>query len=84
MHTILVIEDDEILCESVAELLTLEGFRAIGALDGIAGLERIQEEHPDLILCDVDMPRLNGFGVLEALRADPDLAKIPFLFDRAL
>jgi two-component system, sensor histidine kinase and response regulator len=80
MKKILVIEDQKILREELLDLLTLEKFRAIGAENGEVGLELAQNEQPDLILCDVSMPALDGHGVLLALRQSPTTATIPFIF----
>lgn len=80
MTAILIIEDDEILQENLIELLELEGFSTLSASDGIDGLRLIQDQPPDLILCDVMMPNLDGFGVLVELRSDPATSHIPFIF----
>jgi two-component system sensor histidine kinase/response regulator len=80
MTTILVIEDQFPIRENLLELLELEDYTAIGAEDGLAGLQLAQEYLPDLIICDVLMPKLDGFGVLSHLRADPTTAAIPFIF----
>jgi signal transduction histidine kinase len=77
---ILVIEDEAILREEVIEWLTLEGYEATGAADGIAGVGAAFHHRPDLIICDVTMPRLDGYGVLLELRANPATADIPFIF----
>jgi len=76
---ILVIEDDP-NWRSLLELrLEGDGHTVFAAADGVAGLA-LAAESPDVILCDIDMPRLNGFGVLEALRQQPGLRDIPFIF----
>jgi CheY-like chemotaxis protein len=80
MIKILVIEDEESVRENILELLEVEGFNAIVAENGCIGLAYAQQQHPDLILCDIRMPELDGYGVLTALRASPATAKIPFLF----
>ena len=80
MAKVLVIEDDPVLLENTLELLQLEGFNAIGAENGCKGIEEALAQIPDLILCDVLMPRLDGYGVLEALRADPTTNRIPLVF----
>lgn len=80
MKKILVIEDEPEMLRNMATILKMEGFSAIQAVDGKRGIEAAQREHPDLILCDVMMPELDGYGVLEALRADATLAGIPFIF----
>ncbi len=80
MTKVLVIEDEEILRESILNILEIEGVNAIGAEDGRSGLQMAKEFVPDLILCDVRMPELNGYEVLRALRQDPIVANIPFIF----
>ncbi|NEO73719.1 response regulator [Moorena sp. SIO3H5] len=80
MNKILVIEDEIFIRENLIELLEIEGFEAQGAENGVEGVQLVQQEPPDLILCDVMMPELDGYGVLEALRQDPATAKIPFMF----
>lgn len=80
MRTILVIEDSEPIREELVEILRLEGFRVVASSDGREGVEAARREHPDLILCDVMMPNLDGFGTLAAIRGDPVLATTPFVF----
>ncbi|NEP02063.1 MAG: response regulator [Symploca sp. SIO2E9] len=80
MKKILVIEDEIFIRDNLIELLEIEGFEAVGADNGEQGVLFAQQQHPDLILCDVMMPELDGFGVLEQLRQDPVTAKIPFMF----
>lgn len=79
MKRVLVIEDEEILRESILTILQAQGFRAIGAENGHRGLDRVKEFRPDLILCDVRMPGLDGYEVLKSLRQDPVTAKTPLL-----
>jgi diguanylate cyclase (GGDEF)-like protein len=80
MKKILVIEDEEFVRENIVELLDAEGFEVIGAEDGRMGLNLARAMVPDLILCDVMMPELDGYGVLTALRQDSILAAVPFIF----
>jgi diguanylate cyclase (GGDEF)-like protein len=80
MKKILVIEDEEFVRENIVELLDAEGFEVIGAEDGRMGLNLAKAMVPDLILCDVMMPELDGYGVLTALRQDSILAAVPFIF----
>ena len=77
---ILVIDDEASIRVNVMRVLRLEGYVAREAENGVAGLASARAEKPDLILCDVMMPELDGFGVLSALRADPATANIPFIF----
>jgi len=80
MKTILLIEDEPQMRRNVLRMLELEGYQAIGAEDGIQGVEAATRERPDLILCDVSMPGLDGHGVLAKLRENPLTATIPFIF----
>jgi CheY-like chemotaxis protein len=80
MTKVLVIEDQEILRESILNILNERGFSTIDAGDGRRGLQLAKEFGPDLILCDVRMPELDGYEVLRSLRQDPLTATIPFLF----
>ncbi|EDX78164.1 hypothetical protein MC7420_7902 [Coleofasciculus chthonoplastes PCC 7420] len=80
MVKILVIEDEESVRENILELLDAEGFDAIIAENGQKGLHLAQQHDPDLILCDVLMPEMDGYGVLSALRSQGKTATIPFLF----
>jgi signal transduction histidine kinase len=81
MAKILVIDDDSVIRQSLFDGLTLYGdYNVTVAEDGIDGLEIARKQHPDLIVCDVDMPRLDGHGVIETLQEDPLFAKTPFIF----
>jgi DNA-binding response OmpR family regulator len=80
MRKILVIEDEPQMRRNILTILAMENFEALGAENGRVGLEMARTRHPELILCDVMMPELDGYGVLKALRADPATTQIPFLF----
>ena len=80
MKKILVIEDEDFVRENILELLDVEGFEAIGAENGQVGVNLAKGIIPDLILCDVMMPGLDGYGVLRAIRQDALTASIPFIF----
>ncbi len=80
MKTVLVIEDEPEMRRNIARLLKLEGYQAVVAENGAAGLARAKESRPDLILCDVMMPEMDGHDVLRALRADASLRSVPFIF----
>ncbi|HCE16310.1 MAG TPA: hypothetical protein DEQ80_00485 [Anaerolinea thermolimosa] len=84
MTRILVIEDEKRVLENIIELLDAEGFETCGACDGEQGFQKILSEHPDLILCDVRMPRLDGLGLLARISKIQNLAHIPFIFLTAL
>jgi signal transduction histidine kinase len=77
---VLVIEDDIRWRTWVEANLESAGHKVHSAPDGLAGLEMVAKVKPDIILCDIEMPRLNGFGVLEALRQQPGLSDIPLVF----
>ncbi len=80
MKKILVIEDNAEVRENLEEILELYGYEVSLAEDGKVGVEKAMNEMPDLILCDVMMPRLDGFGVLNILSKRTDTAGIPFIF----
>jgi diguanylate cyclase (GGDEF)-like protein len=80
MTTILVIEDMDALREEIAEILSFEGFAVLTAANGRIGVELAEKHHPDLVVCDIAMPELDGYGTLSALRANPQTATTPFIF----
>ena len=80
MKRILVIDDDPRLRQQCVELLKLEGYEVAEARNGREGIERARREPPDLVLCDITMPEMNGHRVLETLRAEPRTAHLPFVF----
>lgn len=77
---ILVIEDEQAVRENLLELLAAENFEVFGASNGKSGIELAKAHQPDLIICDVMMPELDGFGVLSCLRSSLETATIPFIF----
>jgi DNA-binding NarL/FixJ family response regulator len=80
MKKILVIEDEPEMRRNLTTILRLEEFRPLDAENGRIGVEMAKREKPDLILCDVMMPEMDGYGVIAALRADADTVAIPFIF----
>lgn len=80
MPTVLVIEDEAPLRANLARILSAEGYQVVVAADGDEGVQRVRETRPDAVICDILMPRLDGFGVLAALRSRPETAAIPFIF----
>jgi len=80
MKKILVIDDNADIRENTAEILMLAGYQSITAENGKNGVELALKEHPDLIVCDIMMPELDGYGVLHLLKKNPETEKIPFLF----
>lgn len=81
---ILVIEDNPEMRENIAELLELAGYHVTQAANGVEGLSQLREQQPNLVLCDIMMPQLDGFGVLRAMENFPHLAGTPFVFLTAL
>lgn len=77
---ILVIEDTESLREDILEIIECLHFEAIGAENGMIGLQLAEEHLPDLIICDIMMPKLDGYGVFKSLRTNQKTARIPFIF----
>jgi len=84
MSTILVIEDEALIRESICDVLSLNGYKTESEPDGELGLKRAFSLKPDLILCDINMPKISGLDVLKAIRADDALKHIPFVFLTAL
>lgn len=80
MKNILIIEDNLEVRENTAEILELAGYKVFTAENGKVGVEVAIEEKPDLILCDIMMPVLDGYGVLHLLTKNPETAAIPFIF----
>lgn len=80
MRTILIIEDDLALRENTAELLELENYRVLSAPNGKIGVVMAKKNLPDIILCDIMMPEVDGYGVLEAVSKDSKTQHIPFIF----
>lgn len=80
MKRILLIEDNEAMRENTAEILELAGYEVLTAENGKVGVRQAKEVKPDLILCDVMMPEMDGYGVLRMLGRDTETAHIPFIF----
>ncbi|HXU78231.1 MAG TPA: response regulator, partial [Methylomirabilota bacterium] len=80
MKKILLIEDQPQMRRNIATILEMEGFEVATAENGRRGVELARSANPDLILCDVMMPELDGYGVLKAVREDEATATIPFVF----
>ena len=79
-HTILVIEDERGTRTSLKNFLTSEGYKVITAENGRLGVELAQDNIPDLVICDIMMPELDGYDVLRILQAEPKTSNIPFIF----
>lgn len=80
MKSVLVIDDNKDIRENTAEILELAGYRTITAENGKKGVELAVREKPDVIVCDIMMPELDGYGVLHLLRKNSDAQNIPFIF----
>ncbi|NDJ62743.1 MAG: hybrid sensor histidine kinase/response regulator [Chloroflexi bacterium] len=77
---ILVVEDAQSLRKDILEMLSFEGFEVIGAENGKEGVEQAYKQLPNLIICDIMMPVMDGFQVLHELRKNPVMATVPFIF----
>lgn len=80
MKKILVIEDEPEMRRNITTILRLEGFAPVAAENGRIGVQLANKEKPDLILCDVMMPELDGYGVIKAVHNEPATMNIPFIF----
>jgi CRP-like cAMP-binding protein/CheY-like chemotaxis protein len=80
MKSILVIDDNADIRDNTAEILDLGGYKTFTAENGKKGVEMAMKEKPDVIVCDIMMPELDGYGVLHLLRKNPDTQNIPFIF----
>lgn len=80
MNTILVIEDNLELRENTAELLELNGYKVITAINGKSGFELAKRNRPDVVICDLMMPDTDGLGFLQLVKADSTLEDIPMIF----
>lgn len=80
MTKILVIEDEPSIREELADWLQLEGYKVYEAADGCSGLAAAETHLPDLIICDIHMPKMDGYTVLLEMRANPRLNLVPFIF----
>lgn len=77
---ILLIEDNDAMRENIAEILELAGYKVQTAPNGKEGIAQVQKQKPDLIICDIMMPELDGYGVLHLLSRQEEFASIPFIF----
>src|SRR5690606_21078711 len=80
MKTILLIEDDTALRENTAELLELSGYKVSTAPNGKIGIEKAKQDPPNIIICDIMMPEVDGYGVLDAMTSEESTRHIPFIF----
>ena len=79
MAKVLIVEDEETLARTLADKLRGDGYTAITAHDGEAGLDRVREEHPDLLVLDIMLPKLDGLSLCRIVRRDPATAHIPII-----
>jgi DNA-binding NarL/FixJ family response regulator len=80
MSKIVVIEDQPQMRRNIAFMLEMEQFEVFAAENGREGLELVRQHKPDLVICDVMMPQVDGYAVLEQLRKEPETATLPFIF----
>ncbi|HEX4849461.1 MAG TPA: response regulator, partial [Puia sp.] len=80
MRSLLIIDDHDDIRENIAEILDLAGYKTYTAENGKKGVEAAIRERPDLIICDVMMPELDGYGVLHLLKKNIQTENIPFIF----
>lgn len=79
MKVVLVIEEDEQMRENIIEILELSGYCVEIALDGLEGLQKVFEVIPDLVICNVSLPGISGYEVVESVRMSPEFSEIPFI-----
>lgn len=84
MKTILLIEDNNDILENLTEYLEMEGYRIIVAINGVRGIEMAKEYLPDLIICDVLMPEMDGYEALKVLLQTAQIHHIPFIFSTSM
>ena len=80
MLSVLVIDDNADIRDNTAEILELAGYISLTAENGKKGVETALREKPDIIICDIMMPELDGYGVLHLLQKNADTRNIPFIF----
>lgn len=80
MKKILIIEDNQAILENTAEILELSKYEVYTASNGLQGIDQAVAKKPDLILCDIMMPILDGYGVLHLVQKNHDLKETPFIF----
>lgn len=80
MRTVLIIEDNQEIRENTSEILELAGFRVLNAENGSEGIRVAASSSPDLILCDIMMPGIDGYEVIRQLKNNPATTSIPFIY----
>ncbi len=76
---VLIVDDEKAAGEGLRDLLAAEGYETVAEPDGVAGLKRVEEFLPSVVITDVLMPRMDGFGLLQAIRNDPRLSTLPVI-----
>ena len=77
--TVLTVDDSRTMRDMLMLALKDAGYRVVQAEDGVEGLEVLQAENPDIVITDINMPRMDGFGFIEGMRADPAFSAVPVL-----
>lgn len=77
--TVVIVEDEKMLADMYATKFTMEGFKAHKANDGASGFAMVKDKKPDIVLLDIIMPKVDGFGVLKMLKEDEKLKDIPVI-----
>ncbi len=77
--TVLTVDDSRTMRDMLMLALKDAGYRVVQAEDGVHGLEVLQTENPDIVITDINMPRMDGFGFIEGMRADPAFSAVPVL-----
>ncbi len=80
MNTILVIEDNLEVRENTAELLELNGYKVLTAINGKSGFELAKKNRPDVVICDLMMPDTDGLGFLQLVKSDSTMKNLPMIF----
>lgn len=81
---VLIIEDVLYIRDNIVEMLQLNGIEAFGAANGTTGIEMVRKLKPDVVICDILMPDIDGYEVLKTVRADRQTARLPFIFITAV
>ncbi|WP_312448639.1 response regulator [Brevundimonas sp. S1H14] len=79
IKTVLTVDDSRTMRDMLMLALKDAGYRVVQAEDGVHGLEVLQAESPDIVITDINMPRMDGFGFIEGMRADPAFSAVPVL-----
>ena len=78
--TILVVEDNRVMNAAICDILEIKKYAVLSAADGVEGLALMRQQRPDVVLCDIMMPRMDGYALLQHARADEQLRTVPFIF----